>query len=223
MPETILGVTVVALTETGVADGDSFVGMSELTFGCSVVMAEVSNFVEGDCIVGIVVPELTTGISLSWAIGTEAMDGDGIVGTSVSRLCFSLDVGTEPDEGNCISGTTVGPEVGSAVVETVCARLGMGLGSTVGSELAIIVGEPLGLRDGMALLWIDGMLEGVAVELDVDDKVGNAVGAWFGSKEGLSVATAVGETAEDGLGDGNSLCPPERRNHTLRRNDAVRH
>ena len=71
----------------------------------------------------------------------------------------------------------------------------------------IIVGEPLGLGDGIALLCIDCMLEGVAVGLDVGDTVGDTVGTWFDSKEGLSVATAVGEP--DGLGDGNSLRPKE--------------
>ena len=51
------------------------------------------------------------------------------------------------------------------------------------------------------------MLEGVAVGLDVGGKkVGDTVGTWFDSKEGLSVAIAVrGEP--DALGDGNSLRP----------------
>jgi hypothetical protein len=67
-------------------------------------MADGTDAVEGDCIVGI--PELlATGISVFGAVGNEAMDGDGVVGMPVSRLGFSHDVGAEPNDGDCVTGT----------------------------------------------------------------------------------------------------------------------
>ena len=94
-PETILGVTVFAPTDTGNADGDSAVvgvQVPALTFGCCVVLAEGTDTVDGDCV------------------------GERLgVGNWIALLWFD----------GMSEGVAVGPELGSTVGTSVCERLGI--------------------------------------------------------------------------------------------------